>query len=102
MLRNEASETCKSFGGYLAVISDAQEKAAIQEFLTYLGFTGVDRFYVDGSDAETEGVWKTEAGDVMTYTENSNDGPGENCLTIRTTLFSDYFCTSTLFAVCEM
>jgi len=105
--RQVASNGCKSLGGYLAIISDDQEKAAIQEFLVSLGFTSdTDRFYIDGSDAETEGVWKTENGHVMTYTGMSgtepNGGTSPNCMYVKSVLLGDYYCTYIMPAICEM
>jgi len=105
--RQEASDSCKSLGGYLAVVSDAQETAAIQEFIATLGY--YNKFmYIDGSDAAEEGVWRTEAGDVMTYTGMSDGEPDgnrtENCLVMVNVFVGDVGCTWPQFvsAVCEM
>jgi len=102
--RQGASDRCKSLGGYLAVVSEAQEMAAIQGYLISIGDTSY--MYIDGSDAATEGVWVRESGDVMTYTGMNgvepNGGSGENCLVVSTNVIGDYPCSNTVPAICEM
>jgi len=104
--RDGASAGCQSLGGHLALISDAQEKAAIQGYLASLGLTDTDKFYIDGSDAAEEGVWRTEAGDVMTYTGwtsgQPDGGTGQNCIGVSVTRLFDARCTSIQCAICEM
>jgi len=107
MSRQEASDSCRSLGGYLAIVSDAQETAAIQEFIATLGY--VNTFmYIDGTDAAEEGVWRTEAGDVMTYTGMTSGEPDgnrtENCIVMVNVFVGDVGCTWRQFvsAVCEM
>jgi len=103
--RQGASDGCKSLGGYLTVISDAQEKAAIQGFQASLGYT-TELMYIDGSDAATEDVWVTGAGRVMTYTGfdggEPNGGTIQNCLVVRPSVLADYICGAILSAICEM
>ena len=108
MSRQASSDSCRSLGGYLAIVSDAQETVAIQEFSATIGY--VNTFmYIDGSDAAEEGVWRTEAGDVMTYTGISDGQPDgnitENCLYMFAMNVGDCNCTRDqhfVSAVCEM
>ena len=107
MSRQASSDRCRSLGGYLAVVSDAQETVAIQEFIATLGYNDT-LMYIDGSDVEEEGVWKTEAGDVMTYMGMSGEEPNgnrtENCLVMTHDFVGDIGCTwsPSISAVCEM
>jgi len=108
MSRQASSDSCRYLGGYLAIVSDAQETVAIQEFIATLGY--VNTFmYIDGSDAAQEGLWRTEAGDVMTYTGMSDGQPDgnrtENCLYMLAMNVGDCNCTRDqhfVSAVCEM
>jgi len=60
---DDVSAECQSLGGYLALISDDQEKAAVQGFLA--SYPSPPYYSIDGTDAATEDVWVTEAGDVI-------------------------------------
>jgi len=100
--RDDASAKCQSLGGYLALISDDQEKAAVQRFLAPYQST---KHYIDGTDVVTEDVWVTEAGDVMTYTGMSgsepNGGTAQNCLAVTSNNIMDFYCNYALSAICE-
>jgi len=104
--RDGASAGCQSLGGHLTLISDNQERAAIQTYLASLGLTDSNKIYIDGTDAAVKGVWRTEAGDVMTYTGMTsgqpNGGTVENCIGVSVTRIFDTGCTHTRSAICEM
>ena len=102
--RDDASAKCQSLGGYLALISDDQEKAAVQGFLA--SYPSPPYYFIDGTDAATEGVWMTEAGDVMTYTgmfgDEPHGGTNQNCLGVTSGNLFDIPCTNLMSAICEM
>jgi len=88
------------------VISDAQEKAEIQNFLASPGLLNTAYVYIDGTDAAAEGEWKTDAGNVMTYTgmdnPEPNGGTNENCLVVSVSRIGDHRCTNIMSAICEV
>lgn len=69
-----AAEYCKSVGGHLATITSQDENDAITEML--LGYNAA--FWIDGSDSDSEGVWKFSDGQAMTYF-NWQSGEPNNC-----------------------
>ena len=81
--QSTAQNNCLGKGGNLALVSSAEELAAIQAFIQSegIGSTGV---WVDGSDAAEEGVWRTASGEVMTYFGwtgvEPNGGTIQNCM----------------------
>jgi len=102
---------CRDEGGYLAVITGAAERDAIQSVLL------LDEdvfFYVDGSDAELEGTWKTQTGETMqsvpfqvpsgwTWWTEPGGGSSENCLKMDINQFSDIMCDFIASgALCEL
>jgi len=102
--RDDASAKCQSLGGYLALISDDQVKAAVLGFLA--SYPSPPYYFIDGTDVATEDVWMTETGDVMTYTGMSgsepNGGTAQNCLGVRSDYLFDTACTNLMSAICEM
>jgi len=100
--KTAAIENCRDEGGFLAVVTSAAERDAIQSVLLL-----VDEFYVyvDGSDAELEGTWKTQTGETIQnvpwqvppgaelngWTE-PNGGSSESCLTMDTDTYADIGC----------
>ena len=67
------------------MLASAEEMTAVQAFFhgeLSLGYT-----WVDGSDAQEEGVWRTSDGEVMTYLgwtgQEPNDGAFGNCRVIK-------------------
>ena len=66
----EASEFCKSLGGYLAVIDSLEENDALYAFATSQGY---DNTYIGYFDSVTEGVWEWVNGEPSVYT-NWNAG----------------------------
>jgi len=90
---------CRDEGGYLAVITGAAERDAIQSVLL------LDEdvfFFVDGSDVELEGTWKTQTGETIQnvpfqvpswgFWKEPGGGSSENCLKMDINQFSDIEC----------
>ena len=79
-----AQAHCLSHGGRLAVLPSAEEMAAVQAF--FQAELSLEYTWVDGSDAEVEGVWRTSDGEVMTYLgwadSEPNGGTFSNCRAI--------------------
>jgi len=99
---------CRDEGGFLAVVTSAAERDAIRSALLSVNDLYV---YVDGSDAELEGTWKTQTGETMQNlpwqvggpsSSEPNGGTAENCLTMDTDQFADIRCDYvTSGALCE-
>lgn len=68
----EAEKYCENLGGYLAVITSQKENDSLYAYVTANGFRNV---YFGLTDRETEGVWKTIVGDLVTYTNWSYGEP---------------------------
>ena len=75
---------CLNIGGHLALVSSAEDLAAVQTFIKSQGLGGWNGVWVDGSDAAQEGVWLTSAGKVMRYlgwtSGQPNEGTYANCM----------------------
>ena len=110
IIQSAAIAMCRDEGGYLAVITSAAERDAIQSIL--LSDDDV-YFYVDGTDAELEGTWKTQTGETMQdvpfqvpsgkFWQEPGGGSSENCLKMDTNQFSDIECDYiTSGALCEL
>ena len=67
----EASELCKTQGGYLAVIDSQEENDVVFAFARSQGY---DNVYIGLSDSLSEGTWEWVTGDAVEY---SNWNPGE-------------------------
>ena len=67
----EAKAYCESLGGYLAVINDELENAALYNYMTRYGYSSA---YFGYSDSENEGIWKWVSNDTSNY---ANWAPGE-------------------------
>lgn len=65
-----AEDLCKSYGGHLARISSAGENNVVKVLIAKVG----RMCWIDGSDAQSEGIWKFSNGEKMTY---FNWAPGE-------------------------
>ena len=61
----EASELCKTQGGYLAVINSQEENDVLFTFTRSLGY---DNVYIGLSDSLNEGEWEWVTGDALDYT----------------------------------
>ena len=79
-----AKANCQAIGGHLALVSSAEELAAVQTFIKSEGLGSRNDVWVDGSDAAQEGVWLTSDGKVMTYLgwtfKEPNGGQNANCM----------------------
>ena len=79
-----AQEHCLKEGGSLALVTSAEELAAIQAFIQSKGIGPEEGVWVDGSDAKIEGAWRTSSGELMTYFGwtgvEPNGGTSENCM----------------------
>jgi len=79
-----AQANCLAIGASLALVTSAEKHAAVQDFIQSEGIGQWDCVWVDGSDAAEEGVWRTAAGDGMSYLgftgEEPNGGTIENCI----------------------
>jgi len=79
-----AKASCQAIGGHLALVSSAEDLAAVQTFFKSEGLGPRNGVWVDGSDAAQEGVWLTYAGKVMTYLgwtgPEPNNGRDANCM----------------------
>lgn len=86
MTHSTAKAHCIVNGGRLALISSDEELAAVQAYIKSEGLRPPNITWVDGSDAEKEGVWRTSAGDVMTYLGwtgvELNGGTNGNCMAL--------------------
>ena len=98
---------CKAAGGRIALISSAEEKGAVIKYVQDHGMYAT-MAWVDGTDAVTEGIWLTESGDVMSYTEFSDEEPNgmewENCIVVHA-LVIDWTCNTSPFVndtLCEL
>jgi len=110
MNKAAAIKRCRDEGGFLAVITSAAERDAIQSVL--LSVNDV-YFYVDGSDAEMEGTWTTQTGETIQnvpfqvpsggFWREPDGGSSENCLKMDINQFSDIGCEYiTSGALCEL
>jgi len=102
----ESSDHCKTLGGRLALVTSADEMKAIWSYMRVFGSSY--RVWVDGTDAATEGVWVTEAGEPMSYLGftgvQPNGGTKENCIGVAPYHVFDITCTSNTLvfnALCE-
>lgn len=57
-----AVDLCESYGGHLAAITSAGENSVVANLVAKVGTC-----WIDGSDAEQEGLWKFSDGTKMTY-----------------------------------
>jgi len=82
--QSTAQANCLAIGASLALVTSAEKQAAVQDFIQSEGIGQRDGVWVDGSDAAEEGVWRTAAGDVMSYLGftgvDPNGGTSENCM----------------------
>jgi len=76
-----------AIGASLALVTSAEKHAAVQDFIQSEGISPLHGVWVDGSDAAEEGVWRTAAGDVMSYLGftgvEPNGGSSENCILLE-------------------
>ena len=66
----DARDQCVSKGGYLAVVSSAEENEVLSAFAKYYGY---DNVYIGYSDSEEEGNWQWVTDEYNTFT-NWNSG----------------------------
>jgi len=100
---------CLAIGASLALVTSAEKHAAVKDFIQSEGIRPWDGVWVDGSDAAKEGVWRTAAGDVMSYLGwndvEPNGGTTENCITLDGAGMADFGCdtayASVLASLCE-
>ena len=108
--KSAAIERCRDEGGFLAVVTSAAERDAIQSLFRSDGSFYV---YVDGSDAELEGTWKTQTGETIQSVPfqqpawfsdtEPNGGSFENCLLMSRGYFGDIHCENIESgALCEL
>jgi len=75
---------CLSHGRRLAVLASSEEMTAVQAF--FQAELSLEYTWLDGSDAQEEGVWRTSDGEVMTFlgwtVGDPNGGTGETCRVI--------------------
>jgi len=102
----EHSNHCKTLGGRVALVSTPEELNAIQTYMIFVGTFSYVR--IDGTDAATEGLWMTEAGEPMTFTGftglEPNGGTITNCIGITFNTVDDIQCTAHAFVptvLCE-
>jgi len=107
--RSHAINICQNEGGFLAVITSAAERDATQSLLSSVAGGYV---YVDGTDAEVEGTWKTQTGETIAIPFEAPAGSGitypsggsiYNCLHMNNNELRDYPCRWAIGgALCEM
>lgn len=73
MTWTEAKEACQRRGGHLATITSEAEQEAILEYLQ--GFSGRSGYWLGGTDAAEEGVWRWITGEVWDYTNWDKEQP---------------------------
>ena len=107
--QSTANTNCHAIGGHLALVSSAEEKAAVQAFIQSEGIGPTGGTWIDGSDATHEGVWLTSAGDVMSYVgftrPEPNGGTFENCMRLKGAIVQDEGCNRAdrvVAALCEL
>jgi lectin-like protein len=107
----EAGERCAAAGGTLASIEDA----ALDDWLTeQMQARSADDFWLSGTDAEEEGVWRWADGSVFYPSpadaggafaswdaEQPNDLNGEDCMRSVGGLWRDLACDLDLAYVCQ-
>jgi len=57
---------CQDAGGYLALVTTAEETSAVRAYLLAKGLTEI-LVWIDGTDAATDGVWLAESGEELPY-----------------------------------
>lgn len=73
----EAYEACKKLGGHLATITSSGEEKFIEKQISTTGQKLM--YWLGGTDAETEGVWKWITGEKWSYTKwDSSNGQPDN------------------------
>ncbi len=82
-----AREQCKSRGMALASVTSLIASELHMQVMTALSSTGYRLYWVGGSDAAKEGIWRWEDGSTWSYTnwytgEPNNANGGEHCLAI--------------------
>jgi len=94
--QSTAQANCLAIGASLALVTSAEKHVAIQDFILSEGISPLHGVWVDGSDAAEEGVWRTAAGDVMSYLGftgvEPNGGSSENCISLVEAYVYDDFC----------
>ncbi len=81
-----AREQCRSRGMALASVTSATIASGLQtQVMTVLSGTGYAGYWVGGSDAAKEGIWRWEDGSAWSYTnwytgEPNNANSSEYCL----------------------
>ncbi|MDO4562716.1 MAG: lectin-like protein [Clostridia bacterium] len=68
----EANDYCKNLGGHLATVNSSEENTFLQNFIQRGSKTG---YWIGGTDAEQEGVWKWITGEPFNYTDWYNGNP---------------------------
>jgi len=107
--QHTAQANCLAIGGHLTLVSSAEDLGAVQAFIQSEGLGPTNGVWVDGSDAEQEGVWRAFTGENMTYlgwtSPEPNGGTNENCMTLRGANVRDDGCSRTdksHAALCEL
>ncbi|XP_071170304.1 perlucin-like [Mytilus edulis] len=109
----EASMICKVYGGYLANIDTDQEQLYVASYLARLGKDAFipGKFWLGGSDIQTEGIWVwTHGNDQFVFTnwqsgEPSNSQGIENCVEFEFSTnfkWNDNDCQDRLNFLCEI
>jgi len=110
IIQSAAYAMCRDEGGYLAVVTSTAERDTIQSLL---GLKDSVYLYVDGTDAELEGTWKTQTGETIQnvpfqvpsggFWKEPGGNSSENCLKMDINQFSDIECDyTTSGALCEL
>lgn len=108
----EASERCAEAGGSLASVDDEAQNTFLTEGMQAID---ADDFWLSGTDAEQEGVWRWADGRAFFGeavdggaaafapwdTEQPNDLNGEDCMRSVTGLWRDLGCDDELSYVCQ-
>ena len=109
MTQPTAQANCLAIGGRLALVSSAEDLAAVQAFIQSEGLGITNGTWVDGSDAAQEGVWLTSAGDIMNFLGwtgvEPNGGIYENCMLLVGNQVWDLTCNYAGFTsatLCEL
>jgi len=106
-----ATARCRAAGGTLASVDDAQHEAWLTERMQALD---ADDFWLSGTDAEVEGVWRwadgrvfypfpADAGESFAPWDDQqpNDLNGEDCMRSVGGLWRDLACDAELTYVCQ-
>ncbi|KAL4220220.1 hypothetical protein ACF0H5_020628 [Mactra antiquata] len=104
-----AQSECESSGGNLAKLSSISRLKLIYELMTTCpGFGGANMYYVDGSDSNSDNVYKWSDGNIIPMTADfwrpgMPNGQYEHCLIVLNTewLHDDIGCSVAKNYICE-